>query len=179
MAETTKPDGKEKKVLRRDFLTGSGTAIAAGALAVCAPGSVATALAQETSAAKPPAEPSRGYIVYDSRLYAGSAFPRSAFRTVRPAPVISMRRTAMSEESTRPSASAASDASRPARKDRIGPSGIRQKRNPPNAIYAPTLLSGAKRAAPMGNRHAWRSVPPKHSSWCTNLLCKQMLPAMM
>jgi protein NrfC len=71
MAETTKSNGKEKKVLRRDFLTGSGTAIAAGALAVCAPGSVATALAQETSAAKPPAEPSKGYIVYDSRLCFG------------------------------------------------------------------------------------------------------------
>jgi protein NrfC len=69
MAESTKSNGKEKKVLRRDFLTGSGTAIAAGALAVCTTESVATALAQGT--AKPSYEPSKGYIVYDSRLCFG------------------------------------------------------------------------------------------------------------
>jgi protein NrfC len=71
MTETTKSDGKGKKVLRRDFLTGSGTAIAAGALAVCATDSVATALAQGNSPATTTYDPSSGYIVYDSRLCFG------------------------------------------------------------------------------------------------------------
>lgn len=54
------------KVLRRDFLVGSGTAIAAGAL---------TALVPKSTDASPAAavtyEPSTGYIVYDSRLCLG------------------------------------------------------------------------------------------------------------
>ena len=55
------------KVLRRDFLVGGGTALAAGAL---------TALVPESADAAPAAasvtyEPSTGYIVYDSRLCLG------------------------------------------------------------------------------------------------------------
>ena len=57
----------KSKVLRRDFLVGAGTALAAGAL---------TALAPESAGATPAAaaaayEPSAGYIVYDSRLCLG------------------------------------------------------------------------------------------------------------
>jgi protein NrfC len=55
------------KVLRRDFLVGSGTALAAGALTVFVP--------ESANAAPAPAaatyEPSAGYIVYDSRLCLG------------------------------------------------------------------------------------------------------------
>ena len=55
------------KVLRRDFLVGSGTALAAGALTVFVP--------ESADAASAPApvtyEPSTGYIVYDSRLCLG------------------------------------------------------------------------------------------------------------
>jgi protein NrfC len=69
MAESEKAESKEKKVLRRDFLAGGGAAIAAGALAVCAPES-ATALAQ-TPATKVTFPASTGYIVYDSRLCLG------------------------------------------------------------------------------------------------------------
>ncbi len=65
MDESKMSTNKEKKVLRRDFLTGSGTVLAAGALAVCATESVSTVLAKETI------EPSKGYIVYDSRLCFG------------------------------------------------------------------------------------------------------------
>jgi len=36
MAELEKAEGKKKKILRREFLISSGTALAAGALAVCA-----------------------------------------------------------------------------------------------------------------------------------------------
>jgi hypothetical protein len=36
MAESDKAESKQKKVLRREFLTGSGAAIAAGAFAVTA-----------------------------------------------------------------------------------------------------------------------------------------------
>ena len=55
------------KVLRRDFLVGSGTALAAGALTVFVPES-----ADATPAAAPVTyEPSTGYIVYDSRLCLG------------------------------------------------------------------------------------------------------------
>lgn len=57
----------KNKVLRRDFLVGSGTAIAAGALTVFVP--------ESADAASAPAavtyEPSTGYIVYDSRLCLG------------------------------------------------------------------------------------------------------------
>ena len=65
MAETNQAGGKKKKVLRRDFLVGSGTALAAGALAVCAPES-AKALVQTTESKA--IEPSKAYLVYDSRL---------------------------------------------------------------------------------------------------------------
>ncbi|HTY61934.1 MAG TPA: 4Fe-4S dicluster domain-containing protein [Acidobacteriota bacterium] len=68
MAESKKAGERKKTFLRRDFLAGSGVAIAAGALSICAPESAA-ALAQETTpAAKPSYAPSTGYIVYDSRL---------------------------------------------------------------------------------------------------------------
>ena len=57
----------KNKVLRRDFLVGSGTALAAGALTVFVP--------ESADAASAPAavtyEPSTGYIVYDSRLCLG------------------------------------------------------------------------------------------------------------
>ncbi|HTY64111.1 MAG TPA: 4Fe-4S dicluster domain-containing protein [Acidobacteriota bacterium] len=70
MAESTKADRKNKKVLRREFLTGSGAALAAGALVVSA--SEATVFAQpQAAAAKPSYEASTGYIVYDSRLCLG------------------------------------------------------------------------------------------------------------
>ena len=70
MAEQEKSIGKSKSILRRDFLTGSGAAIAAGALGVCTPESMATPSAQ---AEKPAASYARssGYIVYDSRLCLG------------------------------------------------------------------------------------------------------------
>ena len=72
MAESTKAEGK-KKVLRREFLTGSGAAIAAGALAVSAAESAAAVLTQtrRRRTAKPSYEASTGYIVYDSRLCLG------------------------------------------------------------------------------------------------------------
>ena len=72
MAESEKAAGKKKRILRRDFLAGSGAAIAAGALSVCAPESAA-ALAQTTPEAKPSSSyaPSSGYLVYDSRLCLG------------------------------------------------------------------------------------------------------------
>jgi protein NrfC len=63
MAELKSGRKKNKQVLRRDFLVGSGTAIAAGALSVFAP---ETAEAATTSYA-----PSTGYLVYDSRLCLG------------------------------------------------------------------------------------------------------------
>jgi protein NrfC len=63
MAESKKTDGRQGSIVRRDFLFGSGVAIAAGALAV--PASVAEALTQ--TAAQSYAA-STGYLVYDSRL---------------------------------------------------------------------------------------------------------------
>ena len=71
MAESTKADEKnEKKVLRRDFLTGSGAAIAAGALAAGSP--AAKAVDVPTPAEGEVTYPaSMGYIVYDSRLCFG------------------------------------------------------------------------------------------------------------
>jgi protein NrfC len=68
MAESEKAERKTKKVLRREFLTGGGAAIAAGALAVCAPESAA-ALTQAAANVAYPA--STGYIVYDSRVCLG------------------------------------------------------------------------------------------------------------
>jgi protein NrfC len=55
------------KVLRRDFLVGSGTALAAGALTVFVPESADAAAAPAATTY----EPSTGYIVYDSRLCLG------------------------------------------------------------------------------------------------------------
>src|SRR5512136_3076434 len=70
MAESKTGENKKKRILRREFLVGSGTAIAAGALTVCTPES--TALAEPAPAAASTSyEPSTGYIVYDSRLCLG------------------------------------------------------------------------------------------------------------
>ena len=69
MAESEKAEGKKRKVRRRDFLMGSSAAIAAGAVAVCAPESMA--FAQAASAANVSYPASTGYIVYDSRLCLG------------------------------------------------------------------------------------------------------------
>ena len=72
MAESEKAGDKKKTVLRRDFLVGSGAAIAAGALSVRAPQAAAAALTQtSTPAAKVTYAASTGYIVYDSRLCLG------------------------------------------------------------------------------------------------------------
>ncbi len=67
MAESRKAECKRKKVLRREFLIGSGAAAAAGALA-CTSASAAVTMAaeQKTSYAA-----SQGYLVYDSRLCLG------------------------------------------------------------------------------------------------------------
>jgi protein NrfC len=70
MAESTKAESTRKKVLRREFLTGSGAAIAAGALAMTATESAAFAQSS-AQGAKPSYAPSTGYIVYDSRLCLG------------------------------------------------------------------------------------------------------------
>jgi protein NrfC len=70
MAEQEKSGGKSKSILRRDFLTGSGAAIAAGALSVCTPESMAAPSAQ-TQKPNVSYAPSSGYIVYDSRLCLG------------------------------------------------------------------------------------------------------------
>jgi protein NrfC len=66
MAESNKAESKEKKVLRREFLVGSGVAIAAGALDICA--NTSTAMAAPDAPSYPA---STGYIVYDSRLCFG------------------------------------------------------------------------------------------------------------
>jgi protein NrfC len=71
MAESREAGGKEKKVLRREFLVGSGAAIAAGAILVCTNTSTVMALTQSDSPAKPAYPASTGYIVYDSRLCFG------------------------------------------------------------------------------------------------------------
>ena len=63
MAKSKVGGDKNKPILRRDFLVGSGTAIAAGALTVCA--------AESMASSKASYEPSAGYIVYDSRLCLG------------------------------------------------------------------------------------------------------------
>jgi protein NrfC len=65
MAESEKADSK-KRVHRREFLVGSGAALAGGALAVGVPGVSATAAFPADTKATYPA--STGYIVYDSRL---------------------------------------------------------------------------------------------------------------
>ena len=70
MAEPKKSGGKNRSVLRRDFLTAGGAAIAAGALSVGTPESMAATLTQ-TEMPKVSYAPSSGYIVYDSRLCLG------------------------------------------------------------------------------------------------------------
>ncbi len=72
MAEIRKAGDRNKKVLRREFLAGGGAAIAAGALTVCVPETIAATPEQTgPAAAKPTYEASTGYIVYDSRLCLG------------------------------------------------------------------------------------------------------------
>jgi protein NrfC len=72
MAESVKAEIKNKKVLRREFLAGSGAALAAGALAVTASESAAAVLTPASpDEGKAPIAPSTGYIVYDSRLCLG------------------------------------------------------------------------------------------------------------
>lgn len=71
MAESMKAESKTKKVLRRDFLTGSGAAIAAGALTVTAGDAAIGMAASSAQEAKASYAASRGYIVYDSRLCLG------------------------------------------------------------------------------------------------------------
>lgn len=70
MADSEIGDKKKKAILRREFLTGSGAAIAAGALTAWAPESAA-ALTEPSPAAGVSYAPSEGYIVYDSRLCLG------------------------------------------------------------------------------------------------------------
>jgi len=66
MAESKKAGGEKKRVPRREFLVGSGAALAAGALAVGIPGT--SKASASTSDGKGSYAASTGYIVYDSRL---------------------------------------------------------------------------------------------------------------
>jgi Fe-S-cluster-containing dehydrogenase component len=69
MGERGKAAERKRPVPRRDFLVGSGAAIAAGAVGIYAPESAARTPTQTASpTAKPEYAPSTGYIVYDSRL---------------------------------------------------------------------------------------------------------------
>jgi protein NrfC len=61
MAESEKPEGDKKKLNRREFLVGSGAALAAGAIVTGIP--VAAQAKANDSYPK-----SQGYIVYDSRV---------------------------------------------------------------------------------------------------------------
>jgi protein NrfC len=70
MATSKISGSKRKSILRRDFLTGSGTAIAAGALTVCTADNAIASLAEPVPATVS-YEPSAGYIVHDSRLCLG------------------------------------------------------------------------------------------------------------
>lgn len=70
MARSKRGGNKPSSILRRDFLVGTGTAFAAGALTVCSPESAVASLAEPVPAAVS-YEPSAGYIVYDSRLCLG------------------------------------------------------------------------------------------------------------
>ena len=65
MAESKKPEEKNKSVSRRDFLKSGSVAIAAGALGAY------TSIPAEANAEEVSYEPSKGYIVYDSRLCLG------------------------------------------------------------------------------------------------------------
>jgi protein NrfC len=72
MAKSNEAGDREKQVLRRDFLLGGGTALAAGALSVSMPGSAAALTSSaEPQAAKASYTASTGYIVYDSKLCLG------------------------------------------------------------------------------------------------------------
>jgi protein NrfC len=70
MAERKKAEHKDRPVLRREFLSGAGAAVAAGALAVYAPEATA-GTKTSAAAAKGTYAESTGYIVYDSRLCLG------------------------------------------------------------------------------------------------------------
>lgn len=65
--KASKENAEKKKFSRRDFVVGSGTVLAGGALTACTP---TTALAA-TQAGENPYPLSTGYLVYDSRLCAG------------------------------------------------------------------------------------------------------------
>lgn len=71
MAESQKAGTRKNAVLRREFLTGGGAAIAAGVLGVCASESTAAAQSPIVTPAGQPYAPSTGYIVYDSRICFG------------------------------------------------------------------------------------------------------------
>ena len=68
MAESKRAGGKEKTVLRREFLVGGGAVLAAGALAHTP---ATMALTPPAAAEKPSFPKSTAYIVYDSRLCLG------------------------------------------------------------------------------------------------------------
>ena len=65
MTESKKDESKKKPVSRRDFLKSGSAAIAAGALGVY------TSVPTPANAEDISYEPSKGYIVYDSRLCLG------------------------------------------------------------------------------------------------------------
>ena len=65
MPDSQKPEDKKKRIDRRQFLVGSGAALAAGALATSIPNAAKTA---PEKASYPKSE---GYLVYDSRLCLG------------------------------------------------------------------------------------------------------------
>jgi protein NrfC len=69
MTDSRKPEDK-KKMDRREFLVGSGTALAAGALAAGIP-AAAKAASSQSSAKKSSYPKSEAYLVYDSRLCLG------------------------------------------------------------------------------------------------------------
>ena len=71
MSELDKAQKKKNLVLRRDFLAGSGAAIAAGALSICVPELLATTQEQTAPATSRSYAASAGYLVYDSRLCLG------------------------------------------------------------------------------------------------------------
>jgi protein NrfC len=62
MAEHEKPENKKKKIGRREFLIGSGSAIAAGTLATGIPASA------QASSGQTDHPESKAYLVYDSRV---------------------------------------------------------------------------------------------------------------
>jgi protein NrfC len=71
MAESEKTGSKNKRVLRRDFLIHSGTAVAAGALGIYAPESATAFAPGRPPEPAPSYAASTGYLVYDSRLCLG------------------------------------------------------------------------------------------------------------